>query len=346
MVKNNLNAQIDLTNDRNSGLDIFRILCCIGVLNYHVFDDILGIGSWGGVILYYISSYCVSGFFILSGFLFSKKEALTFEYIENKIKTLVLKMCGWMLLLVALSLVKSSQVLDFPREVLSGAIMGGKLPVTWFLFTYMFLLVLAYPLYRIYKKTPRIFCIATFLLLFLISCGMSKNLMQTKIQTFWLPLYGGYFALGMALNYILQYLKNFDGFKSKNDKKIFNQILLWVLIIFFVVSSFVYANEIITQRKSPHEYYSKWYYMIWLTCIFLFVQYIRVKNKTVYTILKRVASNTFTVYLAHLPILLLVTKRYPLNNFLDAVLMVIFLFITTNIIAEVFRLLPLLRKIV
>ena len=27
--------------ERMSGLDIFRILCCIGALNYHVVDDVI-----------------------------------------------------------------------------------------------------------------------------------------------------------------------------------------------------------------------------------------------------------------------------------------------------------------
>lgn len=30
---------------RNYGLDLFRIMCCVGVLNYHVIDDVLGNGG-------------------------------------------------------------------------------------------------------------------------------------------------------------------------------------------------------------------------------------------------------------------------------------------------------------
>ena len=39
---------------RNYGLDIFRIMCCLGVLNYHVMDDFLQIG--GGV-----HTFCIMG---------------------------------------------------------------------------------------------------------------------------------------------------------------------------------------------------------------------------------------------------------------------------------------------
>ena len=62
-----------------SGLDIFRILCCIGVLNYHVVDDVIiilqsaggageSIGGKLAYLLYYASSFCVPGFFLLAGY--------------------------------------------------------------------------------------------------------------------------------------------------------------------------------------------------------------------------------------------------------------------------------------
>ena len=33
-------------DNRNYGIDVFRIFCCIGVLNYHIMDDVLN--SQGG----------------------------------------------------------------------------------------------------------------------------------------------------------------------------------------------------------------------------------------------------------------------------------------------------------
>lgn len=37
--------------NRNYGIDIFRILCCVGVLDYHIMDDVLEI-SGGGLKVY------------------------------------------------------------------------------------------------------------------------------------------------------------------------------------------------------------------------------------------------------------------------------------------------------
>lgn len=39
--------------ERNYGLDLYRIFCCIGVLTYHIMDDVLG-KSGGGTPEFFI----------------------------------------------------------------------------------------------------------------------------------------------------------------------------------------------------------------------------------------------------------------------------------------------------
>lgn len=60
---------------RNYGLDVFRIMCCFGVLDYHIIGAFLnGNNSCSvGQILYFTASFCVPGFFVLSGFLLGEK---------------------------------------------------------------------------------------------------------------------------------------------------------------------------------------------------------------------------------------------------------------------------------
>lgn len=54
-----------MSNKRNYGLDIYRILCCIGALTYHVMDDVLG--KMGGV----VALYTLQSPFVYRGFFFS-----------------------------------------------------------------------------------------------------------------------------------------------------------------------------------------------------------------------------------------------------------------------------------
>ena len=54
-----------MSNKRNYGLDIYRILCCIGVLTYHVMDDVLGKTGGGVVVLYTLQPpFVYRGFFL------------------------------------------------------------------------------------------------------------------------------------------------------------------------------------------------------------------------------------------------------------------------------------------
>lgn len=52
--------------ERNYGLDLYRIFCCIGVLTYHIMDDVLG-KSGGGV----RRSFLFFSFVLCAGILFT-----------------------------------------------------------------------------------------------------------------------------------------------------------------------------------------------------------------------------------------------------------------------------------
>lgn len=63
--------------NRNYGLDIFRIMCCLGVLDYHIVGAYLNgtnvCSGGGGQALYFLAAFCVPGFFLLSGYLLGQK---------------------------------------------------------------------------------------------------------------------------------------------------------------------------------------------------------------------------------------------------------------------------------
>lgn len=43
---------------RDYGIDIFRIMCCIGVLIYHIFDDILYLQNNTADTIFFLAAYC------------------------------------------------------------------------------------------------------------------------------------------------------------------------------------------------------------------------------------------------------------------------------------------------
>ncbi len=96
---------------RNYGLDIYRILCCIGVLTYHIMDDVLGQSVWAKT-LYFAASYCVPGFFLLSGFLLGMREKVTMEYCESKAYGIIKKLFAWIVFWVAVYFIKTGEMMD------------------------------------------------------------------------------------------------------------------------------------------------------------------------------------------------------------------------------------------
>lgn len=110
----------------------------------------------------------------------------------------------------------------------------------------------------------------------------------------------------------------------------------------------VYAYKIVNTEVyyPPHSYYGKWFYTIWIVSLFLLVSMIKVQNKAKQKIIQRMASNTFVVYLGHLPVLLYITDLWPLQSTMMAVVFILVFFLGLQLVAEVFRRLPLFRKLV
>ena len=183
--------------ERKSGVDIFRIMCCIGVLNYHVMDDILT--SSYAMVVYFASSFCIPGFFLMSGYLLANK-GVTIDYCEKKIWNTVLKLFGWIALFSVLRFIRTGEVCDMEAQVLLSISSGGILPVAWFLFTYCVILLVAPWLYRLFSKKKILFYImvSVFVVAFIV-CDLGQVLIMGRPQALWIHLYGTYFVVGMCL---------------------------------------------------------------------------------------------------------------------------------------------------
>ena len=74
------------TNIKLGGVDLLKILSCIGVLAYHVLDDTFAFqnGQTVARVLYFSASYCVPMFFMVSGYTYGR-NSFSAEYVEKKI---------------------------------------------------------------------------------------------------------------------------------------------------------------------------------------------------------------------------------------------------------------------
>ncbi|MEY8390562.1 acyltransferase [Lachnospiraceae bacterium] len=321
---------------RNYGIDIFRILCCIGVLDYHIVDDVIAIPGEGYArIIYFLASFCVPGFFLMSGYLLGEKGDVTVEYCENKVKAIIVKLSGWIIFWSVIHYIVSGKMYNILNEVNKGLQGKGVLPVAWFLFTYCILMLFAFPFGKLFQKFPTAFSVTAVLWVTAVAFGLGRSFSESKPQGLWFHLYAGYFVFGMVWNRFIHWVN------TRWNRK----ILLAVSGIVCMLSFLIYMLKV-TEETYPHQYYGKWYYTIWMVSLLSVTLFLDIKHEKMQKLISRLAANTFVVYLGHLPILIFLTLRYPLQNTWTAVLYVVLFFAGLEILAEIFRKMPLLRKIV
>ncbi len=326
-----------MSDKRNYGLDLYRILCCVGVLNYHVMDDVLGKGGVA-YFLYFAASYCVPGFFLLSGFLLGSRSNVTVDYIENKIIGTMKKLFAWIVLWSILHFIKTGEIYDLWKQLLAGLASDGILPVSWFLFTYSFLLFLGYPLWYLKNKYRKLFGIAATVWIMMLMADVGRGVIGFKTQSLWLHLYIGYFAFGMALTDVFSWA----------DRRLQKRTCIIIASIIVALTSATYIYEFKSQPSyiAPHNYYGKWFYSLWLAGGFWLCTLFDLKNLMLQKKIQQIASDTMVVYLGHLPMLIYITGIHPLQSVWEAIGCVCTLFVLLVICAECMKKLPLLRKIV
>ena len=322
------------TDRRNTGLDIVRIICCLGVIGYHTIDDIplVGIAKF----LYFSCSFCVPGFFVLSGYLMGCKTDLSVDYCEKKIFSLLKKAIGWIVFWIIIHLFLTGEVYDVWDNIEQSFLSSGVLPVAWYLFTYSIILIFAPGCFVLFKKYSKVFCFVSILWMIVLATGALDYYREQRTQALWIDLYLGYYLLGMICSRYFALMKE----KSK--------LFVGISLLLFFTTSFVYFIKVYNIKSDvmPHQFYGEWYYSIWLLSIFYLSSVIVIKKNHWTKLLKRLSDNSFSVYLGHLPLLLYMTSINPLGSLSSAIVCSVILFITTQIMSEVFRKLPLLRNIV
>lgn len=268
-----------MSNKRNYGLDIYRILCCIGVLTYHVMDDVLGKTGGGSGALYFAASFCVPGFFLLSGYLLGMRGSLCIEYCESKVTDIMKKLFFWIVFWVAIHFMRTGEMYDLWSNVTAGAMSAGILPVAWYLFTYCLIMLLGYPLWHLMKKYPYLFVSLSLMWGILLAFDFGREFLSSKPQSLWLHLYIGYFCIGMSLHIVLGRLRELLKLKGS--------IILSIALC--VVATIIYAFKVKTEKVPlfPHNYYGRWFYSIWLISLFWICSLVIINGKWQAKLLKK-----------------------------------------------------------
>lgn len=328
-------------DQRNYGLDVFRILCCVGVLGYHALDDAFLCGSKAASYLYFLCSYCVNGFFLLSGFLLSAKPSVEPEYIEKKVTGTLCRLFYWIIFWAAVFFLDTGKLHSVWEEFLSGAKSDGILPVAWFVFTYCFLMLTGYPLWHLQKKKTALFGTLTglwMLLLaadkFLLKDNTIDGILRFSVpQSLWFHIYLGYFCVGMLL------YPFYESTRQHARRK-----LLPAAAAIHIASGFA-VLQFSDSGCNPDAFYGTLPYTLWLTSLFWIVLHLPVRGLTCKAVILKLSKNTWVYYMGHYPVLVAMTSVLPIRNAAMSVSYAAAILLVLSAVPYIFPKMPLLRKL-
>lgn len=234
--------------------------------------------------------------------------------------------------------IRTTEIYNLLDNFVLGISDRGILPVAWFLFSYCFLMIAGYPLWCIEKEKRGGMLSAAWLIALAFDMGKTVVLLYPQTQSLWLHLYAGYFGAGIMIA---------KG-KIELDKRCSRYMQIVLALSVNICSMFVYFYKVFYKENEnyPSFFYGKWFYTLWLVSLFWFISMVKIKQDSVRDFVGKISDNTFVVYLGHLPILLYFTNRNPIQSVGMALIMIVMMFIVCEVLAEVFRKLPMLRKLV
>ena len=82
---------------RNINLDLLKVLACVGVVLLHTtMGGFKETGSWNLLTyLYYLGTYSIPLFFMVNGYLLLGKREITYSYILQKVKWILITVSSW-----------------------------------------------------------------------------------------------------------------------------------------------------------------------------------------------------------------------------------------------------------
>ena len=229
---------------RNTNLDLLKIMACIGVVLLHTtMPGFKETGSWNYLTyLYYLGTYSIPLFFMVNGYLLLGKNGISYSYILQKIKWILVTVSIWTLIIWIYKRDFSENPI---KKVLGSLLQRGYFFQFWF-FGALILIYLCLPiLKRFLKSKNRYLLVLSLLVIIGFVLELTNYLLQKPvqvyvIQTFRLWTWFFYYILG---GFIAQF--NLANLRScfKNWMKVVTLVLLFISpFILYVLAKDIHHN--------------------------------------------------------------------------------------------------------
>lgn len=229
---------------RNINLDFLKIMACIGVVLLHTtMPGFKETGSWNYLTyLYYLGTYSIPVFFMVNGYLLLGKNEISYSYILQKIKWILVTVSIWTLIIWIYKRDFSQNPI---KKVLGSLLQRGYFFQFWF-FGALILIYLCLPILKRFLKSKNRYLLALSLLVIigfvleLTNYLLQKPVQVYVIQTFRLWTWFFYYILG---GFIAQF--NLANLRScfKNWMKVVTLVLLFISpFILYVLAKDIHHN--------------------------------------------------------------------------------------------------------
>ena len=229
---------------RNINLDLIKVLACIGVVLLHT--TMIGFnetGSWNLLAyLYYLGTYSIPLFFMVNGYLLLGKRNITYSYILEKVKWILITVSSWNTIVW---LLKRDFAVNPVKKIIGSMVQKGYFFQFWF-FGALILIYLCLPVLKKFLNSKRSYL---YILSLLISIGLifelTNIIIQTPLQSYVIQTFRlwtwffYYFLGGLVAQFDKEFIKN--GFK-RWMKIVAVLLLLITPVILFFLAKTIYHN--------------------------------------------------------------------------------------------------------
>ena len=231
-------------NTRNINLDLIKVLACVGVVLLHT--TMIGFketGSWNLLAyLYYLGTYSIPLFFMVNGYLLLGKRDITYFYILQKVKWILITVSSWTIIVW---LFKRDFTVNPIKKILGSLLQKGYFSQFWF-FGALILIYLCLPILKKFLNSKRgylyiLSSLVTIGLVFeLANMVLQMPLQSYVIQTFRLWTWFFYYILG---GLIAQFDKEFIKKGLKRWMKVVAVLLMLISpVVLFFLAKTIYHN--------------------------------------------------------------------------------------------------------
>ena len=236
---------------RNINLDLLKVLACVGVVLLHTaMGGFKETGSWNfSTYLYYLGTYSIPLFFMVNGYLLLGKREITYSYILQKVKWILITVSSWS---VIIWLFKRDFTVNPIKKIVGSLIQKGYFFQFWF-FGALILIYICLPILKKFLNSKRsyLYTLSVLLVIGLIfeltNIVLQMPIQTYVIQTFRLWTWFFYYLLG---GFIAQFDKDIIKNRFKRWMKIIVVLLFLVspLILFFLA------------RTTYHNFFAEYFY--------------------------------------------------------------------------------------